>query len=114
MSDISSLFRGLQVAGILLSLCIHIPVFYGGNGVSTAIGELYSDEDGESTRETYSSFSRRSRRHVMAHLAVGVIALGINCVAAVLRFREDLNLSDRSRLLNVSVWVLASVCLSLQ
>ncbi|KAL8942523.1 MAG: hypothetical protein Q9216_001624 [Gyalolechia sp. 2 TL-2023] len=112
MLDVLSFFDGLQVAGVILSLCVPIPIFYRRNRVSRAVGELYSDEDGESTRETHSAFFRRSRNHVLTHLTMSVIGLGINCVAAVLRFGQEPNIPERSRRFEVSVWIFASLLLA--
>ena len=110
MSDISFVFSSLHVAGLILCLCVHVPTFYRKNRVSSATGELYSDEDGKSTQGTHSAFFRRSRNQIRAHLAMSFVSLVINCAAALLRFRKESNFSERSRLFEVFVWILTSVC----
>ncbi|KAI4213516.1 MAG: hypothetical protein LQ349_009279, partial [Xanthoria aureola] len=98
MSDISFVFSSLHVAGIILCLCVHVPIFYRKNRVSSATGQLYRDEDGESTLQTHSAFFRRSRNQIVAHLAMSFVGLVINCAAALLRFPKESNFSERSRL----------------
>ncbi|KAL8872731.1 MAG: hypothetical protein Q9174_001686 [Haloplaca sp. 1 TL-2023] len=119
MFNASAFFAGLLLASIPLSLYILAsipfsfyilaPGVYWRDSGSERLGELYSDEDGVSIRETYDAFIRRSRRQILSLLVVGCAGFTVNGAAAVLRSGLTTEVEELPRLVEVFVWIVASV-----